>query len=210
MFILLAFFFTGSYAQVIYDKAVEQQYQQSYDSLPIELKEKAKEAIADTSFRGGIVVLTNYQIDTLNKNELTMDISSSHNTKKDYYLSFCMGLIKSDTLFIELGTQFSSQSIQHVIFKNSVITNHNQFRDNESIFRADSAAKKTNDLTIPAEAIKFVLSDSSFSKDKAIYGYAEIVTKSYFQDSDGFRNGYILKQLRYKYYFEFKPTKNGT
>jgi hypothetical protein len=60
-------------------------------------------------------------------------------------------------------------------------------------------------LTIPAETIKFILSDDKFATDKTIFGYVEIVTNLYYEDAYFFKNGYIKKRLRYKYYFKFKP-----
>ena len=210
IFTVSIFILTDIHAQVTFDKTIEQQYQDAYDKLPAWLKEKDHEAYKDTAFYVGTVVLTEYIIDTLNKDEVTTKIDFKGDTTPSYNLSFCAGLVKSDTLFIGIGTQFFSQSIQHTIFKNSVRTNYNQYRDNDSIFRTEITNNKTSDLTISAETIHFILNDDKFATDKIIYGYAEIVTRPYFEDAYFFRNGYIKKRLKYKYYFQFKPTKNGT
>jgi hypothetical protein len=204
------FTLTHTYAQVTFDKAVEQQYQSAYKKLPNWLKEKAVEAYNDTSFHGGIVVLTEYKIDTLNKNELVNNYSHKNDKEKQYDLSFCGGQINADTLIIGVGTQFFSQSIQHKVFKNSVTTIFNQYRDNGTPFRTEVTNDKTNNLTLPAETTRIILSVNKFTTDETIFGYAEITTKAFYEDADLFKNGYIKKRLCYKYFFKFKPIKNGT
>ncbi|WP_301929416.1 hypothetical protein [Ferruginibacter sp.] len=203
------FIFTHSYAQVTFDKTVEQQYQDAYNKLPAWLQQKAIEAYKDTSFHGGLVVLTEHKIDTLNKDEVANSYSYKNDEEKQYDLSFCGGQINSDTLTIGVGTQFFSQSIQHKIFKNLATTIFNEYRDNGTPFRTELTNDKTNDLTIPAETIRIVLSADKFTTDETIFGYAEITTKAFYEDADSFKNGYIKKRLHYKYFFKFKPTKNG-
>ena len=204
------FIFTHTYAQVTFDKTVEQQYQNAYNKLPTWLQEKAVEAYKDTSFQGGIVVLTEYKIDTLNKDELANGYSYKNDEEKQYNLSFCGGQINSDTLIIGVGTQFFSQSIQHKIFKNLATTIFNEYRDNGTPFRTELTNDKTNDLTIPAETIRIVLSADKFTTGETVFGYAEITTKAFYEDAELFKNGYIKKRLHYKYFFKFKPIKNGT
>jgi hypothetical protein len=210
LLLFFIFFLTRSFAQITFDKNVERQYQEAYKKLPTWLKEKAKDAYIDTSFHGGIVVLTDYAIDTLNKDEITSHVNFNDWRKAENTLSFCGGFLKMDTLVIEVGTQGFSQSIQHVIIRNSVTTSYKEYRNEDSIFRKAVSNEKTNDLTVPAEARSFVLSDSLFTNDKPVFGYAEIVTSPFFEDADLFKLGYIKKRLRYKYYFNFKPAQNGT
>lgn len=197
------FIFTHTYAQVTFDKTVEQQYQNAYNKLPKWLQEKAVEAYKDTSFHGGIVVLTEYKIDTLNKDELTNSYNHKDDKENCYDLSFCGGQINSDTLIIGVGTQFFSQSIQHKFFKNIVTTIFNEYRDNDTPFRTELTNGKTNDLTIPVETTRFILNVDKFTRDETIFGYAEITTKAFYEDADIFKNGYIKKRLHYKYFFKF-------
>jgi hypothetical protein len=210
LFLFSILFLTNSYAQITFDKNVERQYQEAYKKLPTWLKEKAKDAYDDTNFRGGIVVLTEYVIDTLNKDELTDKSTFKSDKVLDYDLLFCGGILKLDTLLIEIGAPFFSQSIKHEVFKNLVATNYNQYNDNDSLFRTQLTKDKTNNLTIPAETTNFILSDNKFTSGKTIFGYAEMVTNPYYEDAYLFKNGYIKKRLRYKYYFNFKPVQNGT
>jgi hypothetical protein len=120
--------------------------------------------------------------------------------------------LQKDTLNIEVTPGYMSrETISHKIIGNKVETTYNEYYKQDSILKADSSATKTNDLTIPATTIKFVLSDKIFSEGKTIYGEAEIITADFlYLNAFGFKNEILKHRHHFKYYFKIRIKKNRT
>ncbi len=179
----------------------------------------------DAGYLGGIVLCSVFIDDTLNMKDLLprdnsirifdMDGKETRIEPEkipDLFPMFIFNSLQKDTLNIKVTTMFmSSETITHKIIGTQVKTTYNEYYKQDSILKANSAATKTNDLTIPARTIKFVLSDKIFSEGKTIYGEAEIITADFlYLNAFNFKNETLKHRYHYKYYFKFRIKKNSS
>lgn len=225
LILLVTFNLTISYGQVTYDSTLSKKYDSVYKMLVPEFKSIVLYQENDTGYSKGIVLCTALIDDTLNMKDLLprdnsiriFDMDGKETLIEpekmpdlfpmDIFYSF-----RKDTLNIEVSTIFmSKEKISHKIIGNKVETTYNEYYKQDSILKADSSATKTNDLTIPATTIKFVLSDRIFSEGKTIYGEAEIITADFlYLNAFDFKNEILKHRYHYKYYFKIRIKKNRT
>ena len=225
LILLVTFNLTISYGQVTYDSTLSKKYDSVYNMLVPEFKSIVLYQENDAGYSKGIVLCTALIDDTLNMKDLLprdnsiriFDMDGKETLIEpekmpdlfpmDIFYSF-----RKDTLNIEVSTMFmSKEKISHKIIGNKVETTYNEYYKQDSILKADSSATKTNDLTIPAKTIKFVLSDKIFSEGKTIYGEAEIITADFlYLNAFDFKNEILKHRYHYKYYFKFRIKKNST
>jgi hypothetical protein len=228
LFLISTFIFKYTCAQIVYDKSVIKQYQNLFMKLAKQDQKKVIELEKDTLNQTGFVIITKDKIDTLNEKEsqpalseitlIEIDPETSKpvttvKTKKvesnnDYSFAFCYQNFKNDTLAIQIGFPFWEQALTHLIFKNRIKTFHTEYLKWDALFKANINDSLTNNLTIPAKTIKFILSDNVFKAGKTIFGSAEIITSSYFKKDLGEESYFYNLQRRMKYYFKFRVTKN--
>lgn len=225
LILLVSFNVTISYGQVTYDSTLSKKYDSVYKMLVPEFKSIVLYQENVAGYSKGIVLCTALIDDTLNMKDLLprdnsiriFDMDGNETLIEpeimpdlfpmDIFYSF-----RKDTLNIEVSTMFmSKEKISHKIIGNQVETTYNEYYKQDSILKADSAATKTNDLTIPATTIKFALSDKIFSEGKTIYGQAEIITADFlYLNAFDFKNEILKHRYHYKYYFKFRIKKNST
>ena len=228
---LLVFFcllYNNIFAQLMVDTTVKHQYESAYKTLPLDIRqniERTQKAmlesyneLSEASKRKipysplNIAVVTLHSIDTLNKDQIAPDAYIYEAEK--YSIMFCEGGVMSDTLVIFLYpgvAQNSSIDITHLVVYKNVQTKYDISTKYDTVFSTSlNEQEKTNDLILPATTKKFVLSDSIFIARKTVYGYADIETNSYYQDTSSFKSGYIARRLHFKYYFKFVIKKRST
>jgi hypothetical protein len=224
LILLVSFNLTISYGQITYDSTLSKKYDSVYKMLVPEFKSIVLYQENDAGYSKGIVLCTALIDDTLNiKDLIPLDISGIFDTDgkeieiksekmPDLFPMDIFYSLRKDTLNIEVSTMFMpKEKISHKIIGNKVETTYNEYYKQDSILKADSSATKTNDLTIPATTIKFVLSDKIFSEGKTIYGEAEIITADFlYLNAFGFKNEILKHRYHFKYYFKIRIKKNRT
>lgn len=241
---------TGGFGQVTIDTTVKHKYDSAYQQLPFDLrqniertekelirlsKEIGKEAQDDNSnIAPTIAIVTCYQIDTVNKEQIKLDTRKVHlislyqidtqNKKKikldtgkehleKWQFMFCEGGLKLDTLGIILYpgvAQNSGVIISNLIAGKQIRAEYDEWRKWDTTFRKNISDEKTDQLALPLTTIRFVLSDTDFKIGKTIYGYAELISDGYYKDDENFKTGYINKRLLLAYYFKVRVKKNST
>lgn len=217
-------FWTEIIGQVTYDPNIVKQYDSLYRKLPKETRRELSENSHKTITEIGFAFLTIDKTDTLNleiqhdsnlKDVVLIDMDpislkpiktkrKNAEPKTLYSLLFCFGTLANDTLAIQIGEPFFSQTILHLITANSVSTTYNERMKRDTIFKSALHDTLTNDLTISAQTIKFTLSDSSLSLGKTLYGMAEIITSPYFKKDTWEENEYLELRHKIKYYFKVR------
>ena len=227
LIIIFSFILTDSFAQISVDTSVKHQYDSAYKKLSSDIRKnlertqnellKSYNKLSAKSKKNfpfsplNIAKVTLHTIDTLNKGEVKS--GNYFYQKEKYPIMFCDGGLISDTLGIVLYpgvAQNSSINITHLIVHDTVRTEYDEWIKYDTIFRTSLQQEKTNALTLPFTTSKFVLSDTNFVVGKTIYGYADILSKTYYQDNESFKIGYIARSLHFRYYFKFVVKKNST
>lgn len=156
-------------------------------------------------------VLTTHQVDTLNKNEFE---EGTYKTKfNKWQVMFCESTLNSGSLIIIVYpgvAQNSSLYITHLIVGSKVQSEYHEWHDYDTTFRTNLQQEKSNTLTLPITLNKCILSDTNFLVGKIIYGFADILTNTYYQDTENFKTGYIAQRLHFRYYFKLTVKKKPT
>jgi len=225
LILLVSFNLTISYGQITFDSTLSNKYDSVYQMLVPDFKSFVFYQEHEVGFLGGIVLCSAFIDDTLNmKDQLPRDNSIrifdmdgketlfEPEQMPDLFPMLIFNWLQKDTLNIEVTSGYMSrEKISHKIIGNQVETTYNEYYKQDSILKADSSATKTNDLTIPATTIKFVLSDKIFSEGKTIYGEAEIITAAFLNlNAFGFKNEILKHRYHFKYYFKIRIKKNRT
>ena len=224
--IFFLFIKTACFSQITIDKTLEAKYNSLLKNLDKELKGKAAKMETFNDNTGSYVFYTQFIIDTLNKvntnrkrgdevfiNNLD-DISINKKNKEFPFadMDFCsIKFSNSDSLKIEIGYPFSSKSISHFIYKNSAKTNINIYYKYDSILKLKLTDKNfSNEINLGTTKATLTLSDTTFTKNKSVFGFAEIITKDFFQIDNYNDNKILHLRYRMKYYFRIQRTKNST
>jgi hypothetical protein len=225
LILLVTFNLTISYGQVTYDSTLSKKYDSVYKVMAPEFKSLVLYQEYDVGYLGGIVLCSAFIDDTLNMKDLLprdnsiriFDMDGNETLIEpekmpDLFPMLIFDWLQKDTLNIEVTPWYmSKETISHKIIGDQVETTYNEYYKQDSILKADSSASKTNDLTIPATTIKFVLSDKIFSEGKTIYGEAEIITADFlYLNAFGFKNEILKHRYHFKYYFKIRIKKNRT
>ena len=220
-------FFTDCFAQAIYDPSAAKKYDSVYKKLPYRIQKALFQSEKDTSFDHGLAILTEDKIDTLNKSELRQDNlpqivlsdidpkthkelkpkSPKSGDDKQYLYVDCVGSLFKDTLVIQISDLFFGHAVMHRVLKNSITTAYAEYIKYDTVFKINRTDSLTNLLSIPAETVKFYLSDTAFEMGEIIYGNAEIITNTYFEKDTWEENAFYKLRRRMKYYFKFEVKK---
>lgn len=227
LIICTLFFWTEIIGQVTFDTNIIKQYDSVYKKLPKESRKELSEISNKQITKIGLAFLTLQKTDTLNtqnisnlKDVVLIDIDPvSHKpiktkrkkteTKNTSSLVFCFGGLGNDTLAIQIGEPFFGQTILHLVSSNNVSTTYNERMKHDAIFKSLYNDTLTNNLTISAQTIKFILSDSNFTLGKTLYGMAEIITSPYFKKDTWDEDEYFELQHNIKYYFKVRLTEKA-
>jgi len=224
LLLLFCFLFKYSFAQVVIDKSVKEEYLRLFERLPGEIQK-------DTFnyFTNGISILFNLRSDTLNKKHIAaIDTSRSvkiininPETGKDepestppneedwvnkdqpFWLS-CDCDIKNDTLRILSGvTLLSGFSITTTIYREKAKAIYFEFENESKTLKKRLTDKMENDITIPATINYLVISQKPIEGMGELIGKIGVTTNGYYSYSNawGFKYGYIHKRMRIEYYF---------
>jgi len=228
LLLFLSFILTDLSAQVTYDPAVAKQFDSVYNKLSPEFQKAAEELKKGNGYSGGILLCTDFIDDTLNIKELkSVDsnvrfyidgkliyakgkmLDDSSERMPQPMLMLILNVVRSDTLDLEVTPWFmSEQTIRHKISGNSVTSSYEEYYKEEHILRAYDGAPVTNDLTVPVTTVKFILSDSSFTEGKTIYGMADVITKDFlFEAAPDFIYHILKHRFHFKYYFKITVKK---
>jgi len=224
--IFFLFIKTSCFSQITIDKTLEAKYNSLFKKLDKELKGKAAKMETFNDYTGSYVFYTQFKIDTLNKvitntkktNEVliaNLDGISINKENKEFPfadIDFCnANFSNSDTLKIEIGYPFSSKSISHFIYKNSAKTNINIYYKYDSILKVKSTDEDfSNEINLGTTKATLTLSDTTFTKNKSVFGFAEIITQDFYQIDNNNDNKIWHLRYRMKYYFKIQRTKNST
>lgn len=224
---ILLLFFTISInycvAQVSFDKSIAEKYEAILKKCNAEMKGNVAEMERSANAPASYVFYTVFQTDTLNKKMLSsrhdpnfkitgLDGNEPQFEENNFPfvdLDFCnSNLSPKDSLTILIGSPFGTRTILHILYKNSIATNLNLHFKNDSILKSKLTDEKfVNNLNIKTSTLKFTLSDSLFTCNNTIYGFADLETDD-FCIKDLQEDNQVL-QLRYRiqYYFKFKVLK---
>ncbi|MFL9484059.1 hypothetical protein ACI6Q2_14865 [Chitinophagaceae bacterium LWZ2-11] len=211
-------------AQIIVDASVKKQYDSIYQNLPGDIKQKVEERNASLlklynehkkemkkgeEFRPfTYAIVTENETDTLNIKDFQ---GTPSNVVKEKSLFLVDAAFRSDSFAIVLtpGAGRSSEiDIVHLIKDGHLSTKYFEWRDTDTIFRTILKSKPSNVLELTATSSTLRVSDNIYKVNKALYGYAEVIMKPFYEENKNFEKGYIIKQLRFKYYFKVVPHKS--
>lgn len=240
-FCLLFLMGKNALSQVIVDSNVEKNYKEAVKKVPEEMQvvfKKKDESGLDKSMqealsRLGIGIFTIYQVDTLNKKELspifrsgTIEISDFNSMgpvggqktattetktyaysdgRNTYIPCFMTAVLTNDSLSVTLPWIFEP-GISNVITPNSVSFTYWDYRKYDSVYRTSLQEPRKTEIRLPMQIIHFTISDRVFIKGKIIYGEAELTTPPFYIDDSAFTSGYIKQQLHFKYVFQLRIT----
>jgi len=210
--------FSDISAQVTYDPNVAKQFDSVFKKLSPEFHKLVDDVEKGAGYPGNVIVCTAFIDDTLNLRDLNPDfkkikiyadgklVEDVDETMPTPFPLIISHELKSDTLNIEVAMWImSNQIIRHKIFHNSIKSSYEEFYKDDNILRAHDGAPVTNDLTVPATTVKFVLSDKIFTEGKTIYGYADVITKDFlFEAAPEFIYHIMKHRFHFKYYFKIK------
>ena len=206
------------FSQVILDTSLSLKYQLAFDKLPSQVKIiTAETEKQQNSFKGFPVIMMQYKLDTLNRNDIKEQQQSSiviydtydpgNNARPGIPDSagsvpffVCLAELESGVLELGLNFIFSEISICHKISKGQVVSTFRESYKTERILKIQLNDELTNNLTVPV-TVKFSLSDTLFTMGKIIYGSAEIITAPYYIFEDVH---YIKVSRKFSYYLKFK------
>jgi len=224
--ILLLVFNIACFSQIAIDKTLEVKYNSLLKKLDKEFSAKAAKMETFNDYTSLYVFYTQFQIDTLNKvientkktNELLIanlnGISINKENKEFPFadIDFCnANFSNSDSLKIEIGYPFSSKSISHFIHRNSVLTNINIYFKHDSILKLKSTDENfSNEINLGTTKNSLTLSDTTFTINKYVFGFAEIITQDFYKIDNYSDNKIWHLRYRMKYYFKIRRTKNST
>lgn len=214
-------------AQVVKDASVKDSFTTVFHRLDKVTQAKLLK-LEQEGQPAGMVILSQYESDTLNKATLKkldfegitltpIDPETNQPIKQEpksevqenpYTVIFCGSILLNDTLSMDLGAPFASQSLKHIVYKGSVRTTYNEYLKYDSILKAGIQLPHTNDLTIDVKTVQFKVNDTAFNSGKTIYGIAEVVTEPYYKRNMWEENEFYKIQWRMKYYFSCPIYKN--
>jgi hypothetical protein len=212
---------TDVFGQVIYDRNIVKQYDSLYKKFPSRTRKTFADYRNNKISNHGLAFITLVETDTLNVDDqdkvnspevILIDLDpktgkplksrrKKFKKKEPFSINFCYGSLSNDTLIIQIGEPFWGQTILHLIAKNKVLTQYNEYIKRDTIFKATLFDTLTDNLTIPANTIRFSLNDSNFYSGKTVYGSVEVITNPYFKKDVWEENQYFELQQRFKYYF---------
>jgi hypothetical protein len=219
--LILFFCLISSYsvAQIVIDPLVEKTYNRAVKQLAMEDRQVLGKLTKAYKPLAGIMIFTNYNIDTLNKYEAIntnnkidiTDISLPsgkriHTEGKGLKMSNinipfpCAVVLKGDTLTIE-GPPIFSPFITHKIANDKVISSYQEYQKRDTIFRLNLSGQKTEKINIPVNTPIFKLNTKKFKAGQVVYGEIEYLTDPYYVDDPAFKYKYIYKRLHCKYVF---------
>ena len=208
-------------AQVTYNPNVAKQFDSVFKKLSPGIQKVAADVEKDDGFPGSLIACTASIDDTLNLKDLNPDfkkvkiymdgkeVDDVDDKLETPFPILILHSLRSDTLNLEVTFWImSNQTIRHKIIGKKVTSSYEEFYKEENILRDRDGAPVTNDLTVPATTVKFVLSDKVFTEGKTIYGYADVITKDFlFEAAPQFKYNIMKHRFHFKYYFKIKLKK---
>ena len=208
-----------SFSQVSYNPDIKSIYDSVFNKLDVRLKRMVNNP--QNKIRG-IVLLTSFKLDTLNKQDqkpqasLTIlndaDSGKLLNYVPEKVLSpdIMVGraTLKGDTLTILIAPWFmSGEEITNKVSGNAIFSTYRLWNKEDKIFRAGNSDIDTQSLVINAP-VKITLSDRSFIPGKPFYGSAELITDEYSQlQVPDFKDHTMRLKMAYSYVFKLITLK---
>lgn len=121
-----------------------------------------------------------------------------------YIPAFSKAILQHDSLIFAFPGLFEPL-IEHVLTPASIQAFYKDYNKNDTVFSTEPYKSKTNSVSLQMNITNFVLSGNRFIEGNVIYGEAEMITPEFRVDNASFKNGYITKQLHFKYLFQLKP-----
>lgn len=204
-----------SLAQVAIDPGLAERYDAAFKKAP----ESARQSIIhlqellskSPDGQPGFLIFTNYNIDTLNKNDAPKrdtsthiyDIDTNRVTGKVEYHEFKGGVapeiryspfpisvsLHHDTLSVNFGMMFPE--LVHKVVKGKVISYNEVYDKYDKIYRLNLNQAKTNSLKIPVNTPIFKLSRKNYKVGDVIYGEVTYIIHDYYTDNSSYKSGYI-------------------
>jgi hypothetical protein len=170
----------------------------------------------------GVVLLTSFEIDTLNKSDFIPQVASGslgadtlrvkgYVPEKLLIPDLLIGnaRLKKDSLLIQISPWFrNGEIIKHKVSGESLHSTYSLWSRDDKTFTA-KVYKEENGNLVVGTISKLVLNDRSFGMGKSIYGSAELESQDFFQLPDkAFKDNMINIRLRYNYVFKMVVLKD--
>ena len=120
----------------------------------------------------------------------------SNSKKEKYPRLFCYGMLRNDTLRIQISDLFLDQALMQIVSQKQVTISYRERYKHDYILKEKASDTLTNTLIIPVKISRFVLSEPDYKTGDIIYGSGEIMTNSYYKI-----------RWRLKYYFKCRIAK---
>jgi len=200
---------------------VSAQYENLYKKLSLHFRTEFDKNNQDSLAEDGLAIFTEFECDTLNKTEQKksnlpeielIDVKTNKpvksDSKKKYPKLFCYGMLRNDTLGIQINGLFLDQGIMHFVTSKRVSISYLEHHKHEYILKKNVNDSLSSSLIVPVKISRFVLSNPDYKTGDIIYGSGEIITNSYFL-KDGWNENHFYKlRWRLKYYFKCRIAKN--
>jgi hypothetical protein len=227
IFVLInSFILHDGLAQTFYTPKAKYKFDSLYKELPASFR---RNQLRLKDYDNGFAMFVEFKIDTLNADDLPggyhtdavlMELAEKTanngvprrptSKRDDEILTVpCYAGFSHDTLVIQVGMLFFGQQIVHIITKNNLSTSYDVYRKYDSVFTLNESEPPSDGLDMPAENVKFSLSDALLKPGEIIYGNAELTTKIYYEQDESDENSFLKLRGRFKYYFKVIIQKGG-
>jgi hypothetical protein len=220
--VILILTLSNAIGQTVYDLAVFAHYENLYKKLTLHFRTEFDKISQDTMAEEGLAIFTQFECDTLNKTDQKksqlpeielIDVKTNKPVKSDskkekYPTLFCYGMLRNDTLGIQISGLFLDQGIMHYVTAKHLSISYLEHHKHEYILKINASDSLSSSLIVPVKISKFVLSNPDYKIGDIIYGSGEIITKSYFIKDGWNENHFYKMRWRLKYYFKCRITKN--
>jgi hypothetical protein len=184
-------------------------------------------------FKQGIALLIGSHVDTLNLEDLRVEISdykileieideksgtfkekkiegsTAYKPISPVYPSFffCECKNRNDSLIVRIYTGFKSfGGNETIITKSKAKSTFFQSSNGGEYFKIRGEDALTSEISIPSETITIELNDNEYANEKNIFGLLELITNPYYQkDEYRFINGFLYSNVTLKYLFKCRP-----
>lgn len=208
-----------SNGQVTYSPRVKHTFDSVFNKLDVRLQKMVNSP--DNKLRG-IVLLTGFSLDTLNKSDRkeTAAVIITHadtaqavgyTPEKVLTPDVMVGRAKTrkDTIIISISPWFrSGEEIKQKIFGDNLLATYELWPKEAEQYEANDLSPDTDNLIVKASA-GITLSERNFAPGKTIYGSGELVTDEYSQlYAPDFKNNTVRLRMKYSYVFKLIPFKD--
>ena len=212
-FLFLTVWSFSAFCQVSYSPAVISSYDSVFNRLDPRLQKMVNNP--ENKMRG-VVLLTGFKLDTLNKQDFTGvvrkdTLRSGYVPEKVLTPDLMVGRAKAngDSLTISVSPWFMmGDEIKHKIANNQASSTYIAWEKEGRVFAGNSSVPDAKNLQLNATA-SLVLSDKHFAPGKTIYGSGVLLTDDFSQiNAPDFKGNTVRLRMKYSYVFKLIALKD--